>query len=182
MFYAVPMLSAATAAEAKQLCCGLTAYPRRRDVMIKKVDKCYIGHVRAPLSLKVDAGQCRAFVNAIGETHPVYRDIDAAKSAGFRDIPIPPTYLFCLQMMSSENSYAFYRELGIDVGRLLHGEQGFKYHLPIHVGDELTFHHKILDIQDKKNGAMTLLVQQTRVVNGEGRHVADLDQITIVRN
>ncbi len=174
--------SAATAAEGEATLLWFDRIPPPLDVMIKKVDKSYIGHVRAPSTLKVDAGQCRAFVNAIGETNPVYRDVDAARGAGFRDIPIPPTYLFCLQMMSAENAYAFYRELGIDVGRLLHGEQGFKYHLPIHVGDELTFHQKILDIQDKKNGAMTLLVQQTMVVNGEGRHVADLDQITIVRN
>jgi acyl dehydratase len=149
---------------------------------MKKVDKSYIGHARPPSTVKVEAAQCRAFVNAIGETNPIYRNIDAAMNAGFRDIPIAPTYLFCLQMMSSTKSYALYGELGIDVGRLLHGEQGFKYHMPIHVGDELTFHLKILDIQDKKNGAMTLIVQQIRVVNGEGIHVADLDQTTVVRN
>ena len=147
-----------------------------------KVDKSYIGHVRPPSTVKVEAAQCRAFVNAIGETNPIYRNIDAARNAGFRDIPIAPTYLFCLQMMSSTKSYALYGELGIDVGRLLHGEQGFRYRMPIHVGDELTFHLKILDIQDKKSGAMTLIVQQIRVVNGEGIHVADLDQTTVVRN
>ena len=149
---------------------------------MKKFDKSYIGHVRSPSTVKVEAAQCRAFVDAIGETNPVYRDVDAARNAGYRALPVPPTYLFCLQMMSSEKSYALYSELGIDVGRLLHGEQGFKYHLPIHVGDELTFHHKILDIQDKKNGAMTLMVQEIRVENGEGYHVADLHQTTVVRN
>jgi acyl dehydratase len=149
---------------------------------VKKVDRSYIGHLRPPSALKVEAAQCRAFVNAIGETNPIYQNVDAARNAGFRDIPIPPTYLFCLQMMSSEKSYALYRELGIDVGRLLHGQQGFKYHKPIHVGDELTFQLRILDIQDKKNGAMTLIVQQIRVENSQGVHVADLDQITVVRN
>jgi acyl dehydratase len=153
-----------------------------RDVTMKKVDRSYIGHVRPPSTLKVEAAQCRAFVSAIGEINPIYQDIDAARNAGFRGIPIPPTYLFCLQMMSSEKSYALYSELGIDVGRLLHGEQGFKYHMPIYVGDELTFHLKILDIQDKKNGAMTLIVQQIRIENGEGIHVAELDQTTVVRN
>ena len=53
---------------------------------------------------------------------------------------------------------------------------------PIHVGDELTFHHRILDVQDKKDGAMTLIVQEIRVENGEGYHVADLHQTTVVRN
>jgi acyl dehydratase len=149
---------------------------------LKKVDKSFIGHVRSPSTVKVEAAQCRAFVNAIGDTNPVYRDVDAARKAGFRAIPIPPTYLFCLQMMSSEKAYAVWKELGIDVGRLLHGEQGFRYHSPIYVGDELTFHHKVLDVQDKKSGAMTLIFQQVRVENGEGHHVADLDQTTVIRN
>jgi len=46
----------------------------------------------------------------------------------------------------------------------------------------LTFHHRILDVQDKKDGAMTLIVQEIRVENGEGYHVADLHQTTVVRN
>jgi acyl dehydratase len=54
--------------------------------------------------------------------------------------------------------------------------------MPVHIGDSLTFRLKILDIQDKKDGAMTLIVQQIRVENGEGFHVADLDLTTIVRN
>jgi hypothetical protein len=29
---------------------------------------------------------------------------------------------------------------------------------------------------------MTLIFQQVRVENGEGRHVADLDQTTVIRN
>jgi len=156
---------------------------QRRDVtIVNKVDQSYIGHVRPPSTVKIEAAQCRAFVNAIGETNPVHRNVDAATKAGFRALPIPPTYLFCLQMMSLEKAYSAYQELGIDVGRLLHGEQGFKYHLPIYVGDELTFHHKVLDVQDKKNGAMTLIVQEIRVENGDGDHVADLQQTTVVRN
>jgi len=136
----------------------------------------------AKITFPVEAGHIMLFARAVGDTNPVYRDVDAARKAGFRAIPIPPTYLFCLQMMSSEKAYAVWKELGIDVGRLLHGEQGFRYHSPIYVGDELTFHHKVLDVQDKKSGAMTLIFQQVRVENGEGRHVADLDQTTVIRN
>jgi acyl-CoA synthetase (AMP-forming)/AMP-acid ligase II/acyl dehydratase len=173
-----PMLSA----EGEILAVDRKSAERRDVTILNKVDKSYVGHVRPPSTVKVEAAQCRAFVNAIGETNPIYRDVDAARKAGFRGLPIPPTYLFCLQMMSSEEAYAAYQELGIDVGRLLHGEQGFKYHLPVHVGDELTFHHRILDVQDKKDGAMTLIVQGIRVENGEGHHVADLHQTTVVRN
>jgi acyl dehydratase len=160
MFYAALMLSTEG-----EILAAVRKRTQRRDVTIlNKVDKSHIGHVRPPSTVKVEAAQCRAFVNAIGETNPIYRDIDAARKAGFRGLPIPPTYLFCLQMMSLEKAYATYQELGIEVGRLLHGEQGFKYHLPIYVGDELTFRHRI------------------RVENGEGHHVADLHQTTVVRN
>jgi acyl dehydratase len=149
---------------------------------VHNVDTSYIGHVRPPTTIKVEAGQLRFFLKAIGEDDPVYHDVEAARAAGYRDIPIPPTYLFCLQMMSSTKSYALYQELGIEIGRLLHGEQGFVYHAPICVGDELTFRLQISDIQDKKGGAMTLLTQQIRVENDHGVHVADLDLKTIVRN
>lgn len=149
---------------------------------MKKIDKSFIDHPRPSTTVKVDAGQAKFFVKAIGETNPVYLDVAAAKAAGYRGLPIPPTYLFCLLMMSVENSYAIWDELGIEVGRLLHGEQGFKFHKPVYVGDELTYTPKVLDVQDKKGGVMTMITQRIHVENGEGVHVADLHGVTVVRN
>ena len=40
------------------------------------------------------AAGCAFFAAAIGETDPVYTDLDAARAAGHRDLPVPPTFLF----------------------------------------------------------------------------------------
>ncbi len=149
---------------------------------MKLLDKAYIGRASAPTTITVEPAQLRFFLKAIGEERPIYHDAAAAKAAGYRAIPIPPTYLFCLQVLSATNSYSFYQEAGIDVGRLLHGEQGFAYHQPICVGDVLTFTAEIVDIVEKKNGQMTLMTQNTRVENAAGEHVADVKGITVIRN
>ncbi len=52
--------------------------------------------------------------------------------------PVPPTYLFCLEMMDAERPFEFLTELKIDLARVLHGEQRFTYHAPAVVGDKLT--------------------------------------------
>jgi N-terminal half of MaoC dehydratase len=127
----------------------------------------------------VEEGQLRTFLKAIGGG----TDEDASKRAGGSSLlRAPPTYLFCLYMMSSQDSYAFWRDLGIDVGRLLHGEQGFEYFEPVHVGDRLTFSCQIAGVEDKKDGAMTVVSQIVEVKDDTGRRRAHMTIKTIVRN
>ena len=75
-------------------------------------------------------GRLRYFFNTLGETNPIYRDPEAAKAAGFAATPIPPTYLFCLEMLDADNPFAMLEALDIDLRRVLHGEQKFVYHAP----------------------------------------------------
>ncbi|GGC82462.1 MaoC family dehydratase N-terminal domain-containing protein [Chelatococcus reniformis] len=146
------------------------------------LDRSIVGQTRPATRATVEPKRLRFFLKAIGEEGAIYHDKAAAQAAGFRDIPVPPTYLFCLQMMDAERPFALTEDLGVDVGRLLHGEQGFRYHKPVYVGDELTFTTRIVDMADKKGGAMTIIAQETRVENGAGEHVADLTGTTVVRN
>lgn len=146
------------------------------------IDQSLIGRTQPPTRATIEPGRLRFFLDAIGETGAIYRDREAARAAGFRDIPVPPTYLFCLRMMDDPRPMALFDELGIDIGRLLHGEQGFVYHQPAYVGDTLTFSNRIVNVAEKKGGAFTIIVHQTRVENAAGVHVADLTGTTVVRN
>jgi acyl dehydratase len=65
---------------------------------------------------------------------------------------------------------------------VLHGEQRFAYHAPVVVGDTLLFEPRIAGITDKKGGAMTLAVVETRVTNQHGVHVADIARTVVVLN
>ncbi|MCY1247374.1 hypothetical protein D3C80_2149970 [compost metagenome] len=65
---------------------------------------------------------------------------------------------------------------------MLHGEQQFIYHAMAYAGDTLTFDVKVVDIYQKKGGALDFLVRETRVTNQDGKHIADLRSIGVQRN
>jgi acyl dehydratase len=146
------------------------------------VDQSAVGRSFTPVTAQVEPGRLRYFLNTLGETNPVYRDAEAARGAGYAATPIPPTYLFCLEMMDAPDPFEFLRALDIDLARVLHGEQSFSYHAPVVVGDTLTFKSKVISVTDKKGGAMTLIVVETTVTNQHGAHVADTSRTIVVRN
>jgi acyl dehydratase len=146
------------------------------------VDRSAVGRSFTPVTAHVEPGRLRYFLNTLGERNPVYRDQQAARAAGYSAIPVPPTYLFCLEMMDAERPFEFLTELKIDLARVLHGEQRFTYHAPVVVGDTLTFKSHVTDVADKKSGAMTMIVVETRITNQHGVHVADTARTVVVRN
>jgi acyl dehydratase len=146
------------------------------------VDQSAVGRSFTPVTAHVEPGRLRFFLNTLGEQNPVYRDEAAARGAGYSATPIPPTYLFCLELMDAERPFEFLTELNIDLARVLHGEQRFTYHASVVVGDTLTFKSGVTNVADKKGGAMTMVVVETEVTNQHGAHVADTARTIVVRN
>ncbi len=145
------------------------------------IDKSHIGHLLPRYTVEVEKGRLRFFAKAIGQADPVYSDEAAARAAGHPALPVPPTFLFCLEMDSPDPS-AVRKLLGIDIGKVLHGEQNFTYHAMAYAGDQLSFEQRIADIYDKKNGALEFVVRETRVSNQHDVLVAELRVVTVVRN
>ena len=145
------------------------------------IDRRHIGHTLPPFEVEVEKGRLRFFAKATGQTDPVYIDEAAARAAGHPGLPVPPTFLFCLEM-ESPNPAAIRELLGMDYRSLLHGEQGFSYHAMAHAGDTLRFEQRIADIYDKKGGALEFVVRHTRVSNQRDELVAELRCVTVVRN
>ncbi len=146
------------------------------------VDQSAVGRSFTPVTARVEPGRLRYFLNTLGEENPVYRNADAARAAGFTRMPVPPTYLFCLEMLDAENPFEMLSALDIDLARVLHGEQSFVYHAPILVGDTLTFRPRVDSVTQKKGGALTLIVISCGVTNQDGVHVADTARTVVVRN
>lgn len=73
----------------------------------------------------VEPGRLRFFAQAIGETSPIYSDEAAAQAVGFRSLPAPSPFLFCLDMDIPEQ-YACPEEMGVPLGKVLHEEQSFR--------------------------------------------------------
>ena len=145
------------------------------------IDKKHIGYAPPPILWDVEKGRIAFFAKVIGLTDPIHTDEAAAKAAGYRGIVAPPTFIFGAPGDSGE-TMKLIETLEIDLGKVLHGEQRFDYHAPVCAGDTLRFESKVSDIYDKKGGALEFVVNDTKVTNQLGEHVADLHSVIVVRH
>lgn len=146
------------------------------------IDHKHIGTEYEPATLYVDPWRIRFFAKAIGETNPIYFDTEAARIAGYKNIVAPPTFAFSLELEEPAGLFSMAAEIGADLRYVLHGEQSFHYHVPIVAGDTLTRTARLLNVEDKKGGAMQIVTREARVVNQNGELAAELSAQIVVRN
>ena len=140
----------------------------------------HIGFTTAPTKIVVNPWRVRLFCKAIGETNPIYEDVEVARSAGHRECLVPPTFLKALE--SEHCSSAVLLDLlGISMRRVLHVEQSFSLHGEVHVGDEVEITREIIDMYDKRAGALSFVVVRTRF-KAEEALVCESVQTLMVRN
>ncbi|MDI9933656.1 MaoC family dehydratase N-terminal domain-containing protein [Rhodococcus sp. IEGM 1354] len=145
------------------------------------IDPAAIGTTLPPVEMTVDAARLRFFAKAIGETNPIYLDSTAAAAAGHPALPVPPTFLFSIEL-GGPDPFPWISDLGVDLRFVLHGEQAFTYHSTAHAGDTLVATSTISDIYSKKGGALEFVVKDTAVTRVDGSAVADLRTVIVVRN
>ena len=145
------------------------------------LDQQYIGHQFPPFTAEVEKGRLRLFAKAIGETNPIYTDEAAARDAGYRTIPAPPTFTMVLDMDGPE-LLPVLDLLQLDIARILHGNQEFEYFQPIYAGDQITVTARIADMFDKKGGALDFVVMEHSYTNQEGELVAKATSTLVHRN
>jgi len=151
---------------------------RTPEIMI---DRKHIGLELPPHTAKVEKGRLKFFAKATGQTDPIYTDEDAAIAAGYPSLPAPPTFLFCLDM-EVPNPFEMLDRLGVELGKILHGEQTFTYHRTVCAGDKIIYRSRVADIFDKKDGALEFIIKETAVTDEDDRKVADLKSVIVVRN
>jgi len=144
------------------------------------LDPKHIGLKLPTFQATAEPGRLRFFAKSIGETNPVYLDESAARDGGHPGLPLPPTFLFSLELECP--SSAWRDDIGIRIERILHGEQSFTYHRMAYAGDTFSFECRITDIYSKKGGALSFVVKETRVSNQRGEHVADLRSVIVHKN
>ena len=145
------------------------------------MDTSRIGLQSPPLDVEIERGRLRLFCKAIGETGAIHTDPAAARAAGYRDVVAPPTFAFCLDSDRSDG-FSMVRELGLPLGRLLHGGQSMTHHGPLCAGDRVVLHSRVTDIHDKKGGALRFFVIASQVLRAAGGScVVEMERTLIVR-
>jgi len=145
------------------------------------IDRSIVGREYPPFRVEIEKRWVRSFAGAIGETDAIYHDEQAAKAAGYRSIAVPPTFPFAA-IMECNQSFMVLDELGIDKRRTMHGEQSFVWHADLCAGDVLIGRQRIVDLFEKKNGALEFIVCEIACSNQHGERVCDLRTTIVVRN
>ena len=145
------------------------------------IDKKWIGHELPVSVLPIERTRLRFFAKAIGEIDPVYTDPDAARDAGYADLPAPPTFLFAAELDSGATDRLL-AQLDIPIAKLLHGEQGFTHHAPAVAGDTITVRSRIEDVYDKKGGALEFVVKTSTATNQRDERVAEMRTVLVCRH
>ena len=140
------------------------------------LDRQHIGKQLRRVTRTVEAGRLRFFLDVIGE-----KADDPGDEPGSA-LRVPPTYLFCLEMMGDPDPLDWLKALGVNLLYILHGEQRFDYHAPAFAGDRLSFAPSIADIYDKKGGALQFIVKHTEVRNQHDARIATLVSTVVVRD
>ncbi|BBZ00745.1 hypothetical protein MCHIJ_01820 [Mycolicibacterium chitae] len=131
-------------------------------------------------TVDIERGRVAMFAKAIGETDPVYSDLEAARAAGHPDLLAPPTFVFGIDLEHSD-TLGVLEANGVDVSAVLHGEQRFTYHRPVHAGDTLSLRAEFTDYYSKRNGALEFLVRRSQLTSGD-ELVAEMESVSVIRN
>ena len=130
-----------------------------------------------PVVVTPERGRLALFARVTGQTDPIYSDVAAARAAGHPDLPVPPTFLFGLEL-EPPDPFGYLADLGIDLRQVLHGRQAFQYHAMAYAGDTLTLCSHIADVISR--ATLQILVKQTGVTR-DGELIADMGSTIVVR-
>ncbi|MET8376155.1 MaoC family dehydratase N-terminal domain-containing protein [Streptomyces microflavus] len=102
------------------------------------LDQSFVGRTYPPTpAYEVGREKIREFAEAVGDSHPAYVDVEAARALGHPDVIAPPTFVFSITYRAA-GEVVQDPQLGLDYSRVVHGDQKFSYVRPVRAGDRLT--------------------------------------------
>ena len=146
-------------------------------------DKSNIGRSFTPFTIEVERVKIRELAQAIGDDNPIYQSKEAAQAAGYDDIPLYPTSPTAFGFWGNRNMGMHLASTGLNVMRILHGEEEYEYLAPIYPGDTLTGVVTIVDGKTRQgqSGSMDIVTTETGFTNQHGKLVLKARTVVIVR-
>lgn len=145
------------------------------------MNKEIVGQKTDPKTVVVEAGRLILYAEATGQKDPVYLSEKEARKAGHPTLPMPPTFMSCLNAIAPPKDILVLKRLGVDISRVLHGEEEYEYFEQIYAGDVLTLQDEFTDIFEKKGGALTIVKWKTTYTNEKGVLVGQKVSTMVIR-
>ena len=151
----------------------------------------------------VDLTSIMLFASSLGETNPAYYDESYAREKGLGGVIAPPTFVTAGSHWDPDHGLKGVRRIppptakpersggggggggggGRDVSRLLHGEQRFEYHKPLHPGTVLSVTRrpgKRWEKQGKRGGTMQFSESVAEYRDEQGELVVTATSVGII--
>jgi acyl dehydratase len=138
-----------------------------------------IGKTYPPTTYAVGREKVREYAAAVGETNPLYFDVDVARRAGYADVVAPPMFAVVYAGRSVIQGI-FDPELEIDFAHLVHGSQEFRWGPVVVAGDEVTTTAAVKEISAR--GEFSFYVFESHTENQRGETVCTGTWSNIVRS
>jgi acyl dehydratase len=108
-----------------------------------------IGKTVPPDTYAVGREKIREYAYAVGETNPLYLDVEAARAAGYADVVAPPMFAVVYSGRAVTPAL-FDPEVGINFAKMLHAGQEFEWGPLVVAGDEITTTTEVKDISERQ--------------------------------
>lgn len=118
----------------------------------------------------------REFARAVFADAPQHSDPAAARALGYADVVAPPTFAMVVQDLTLQQLLGD-PDSGIELSRLVHAEQRFRYSRPIVAGDELTATLSVTGIRALGGNAM--ITSEAEIVDADGAHVVTTTSVLL---
>ena len=127
----------------------------------------YVGRTFEPSEpYEVSRVKIAEFATAIGDSSPLCRDRAAARAAGYPDVIAPPTFAVVISSVGLAKLMAD-PGLGVNYAMIVHGEQSFTHHRPLHAGDVVVSQSTVESIKQIRSMTTLATVTEIRTVDGE---------------
>lgn len=143
------------------------------------LDQSFVGRVYPPTApYEVGREKIREFADAVGDDNPAYRDAEAARALGHRDVIAPPTFPIVVTMRAASMIIRD-PDLGLDYSKVVHGEQNFSYSRPVTAGDVLQVTAAVDSIRSAAGNE--LITTRCDVSTVDGEHVVTAYSTLVAR-
>lgn len=139
----------------------------------------YVGRVFTGTSpYEVSRVKIAEFATAVHAHHPAHTDPEAAQALGYPDVIAPVTFAVVVAQRA-EAEYITDPEASIDFSRVVHADERFTHHRPIHAGDVLGTAVHVDGVTER--GGISMVSTRAEISDADGAPVATVRSTLAVR-